>query len=65
MRAPDRPSTLVEKWTRLAAVVREHVARPGIYQLRVAHDATCPALATRRLADCTCEPEFLPPERLA
>lgn len=56
--------TLADKLGRLAAVHREHATEPGVYRLSVTHDPACPALRTQSLADCRCEPEIRPPEKL-
>ncbi len=64
-RKPPRvPPTLADKRARIVAVATEHVEPGGVYRLPVAHDEGCPALRTRSLRDCTCEPEVHPPERL-
>jgi len=66
-RRPARiPPTFSDKVRRLAAVATEHVEGDGgIYRMSVAHDDDCPTLRTQSLSDCTCEPEFRTPERVA
>ena len=59
------PLTLESRLTRLFAVATEHVEPGGVYVQFVAHDPDCPSLATKRLVDCRCEPEFRQPRRVA
>lgn len=63
-RRPSVPPTFSDKLERLVAVAQEHSTGPGVYRLAVAHDPGCPAIETQSLADCRCEPELRPPERL-
>lgn len=61
------PPTFADKRRRLAAVVTEHVepGRAGVYRVAVGHEDGCPALESQALVDCTCDPTFDRPERLA
>lgn len=63
-KTPRVPPTFSDKLERLVAVAAEHSTGPAVYRMSVGHDDNCPALETQRLADCTCEPTFDPPERL-
>jgi len=65
-RKPSRvPSTFAERVGRMVSVVREHVEPGGVYRMAILHDDRCPALRSRSLADCQCDPWFPPPERVA
>jgi hypothetical protein len=65
-RRPSRvPPTYGGRLSRVLAVASEHVEPGGVYLQSVEHDDGCPALATRSLRDCRCEPFFRPPRRVA
>jgi hypothetical protein len=53
------------KLERLAAVATEHVEAGGLHYMSIAHDDDCPTLESQSLADCTCEPEFRAPVKVA
>lgn len=59
------PPTFSDKEKRLAAVVEEHIEAGGVYSLEIRHDDDCPTLKTQSLRDCTCDPEYAPPKKLA
>lgn len=47
---------LKEKMKRIIEAAGE--LKPGVKNIEISHDENCPALKTKSLIDCTCEPEF-------